>query len=162
MPIGALSRFLLGWLVLALASSSLVLGCSDDAMSAGDAAVDHDHDHDPDHGHDEDGGEVAIGTPSGAVCPSGSTLTWDNFGEEFMTTYCTRCHSRELKGAAHMGAPADHDFDWHEGVLFVKEHVDQYAAAGPSSVNTVMPFNGDKPTLAERRQLGEWLACGVR
>jgi|GEM_PF-5129608 len=31
----------------------------------------------------------------------------------------------------------------------------------PDAVNEFMPPNGDKPTLEERQQLGEWVACEV-
>jgi uncharacterized membrane protein len=99
------------------------------------------------------------GVATGAVCPSGSTLTYDDFARPFMTSYCTRCHSSTLSGAARNGAPAGHDFDTEAGILAVADHVDGLAAAGPNAVNTAMPPDGAKPTEAERRQLGEWLAC---
>jgi hypothetical protein len=41
------------------------------------------------------------------------------------------------------------------------EHIDEQAAAGPDHVNTSMPPSGPRPSEAERRQLGEWLACGA-
>lgn len=118
--------------LIALALVAAVAGC-------------HDHEH--------------AGDPTGAVCPPGSTLTWDSFGQTFMTTYCTRCHASTLTGSARNGAPAFHDFDTEAGVIAVYDHVDQYAAAGPNAVNTIMPPDGPFPTEAERRQLGEWLAC---
>jgi len=40
--------------------------------------------------------------------------------------------------------------------------IDSQAAAGADAVNTAMPDTDPKPTEAERRQLGEWLACGAR
>jgi hypothetical protein len=40
--------------------------------------------------------------------------------------------------------------------------VDEQAAAGADAVNTAMPEGSPAPTEAERRQLGEWLACGAR
>jgi hypothetical protein len=57
------------------------------------------------HGHDSEG------KPSGATCPNGSTLTYANFGQSFMTTYCMSCHDSAKSGAARNGAPAFHDFD---------------------------------------------------
>lgn len=98
-------------------------------------------------------------TPTESVCPPGSTLTYANFAQPFMESYCTGCHSSTLTGSARMGAPAFHDFDTEGGILAVADHVDEYAAAGPASVNTIMPPSGDLPTEEERRQLGEWLAC---
>lgn len=100
-------------------------------------------------------------TPSGAECPEESTLTWDTFGKQFMASYCTRCHSSALSGAQRQGAPNDHNFDSPEGVRDELEHVDGQAAAGPDVMNTGMPLGDPTPTEDERRQLGEWLACGA-
>ena len=49
-----------------------------------------------------------------------------------------------------------------QGVRLVANHIDRYAAAGPDAVNEIMPENGDAPSEAERRKLGEWLACGSK
>ena len=97
--------------------------------------------------------------PTGATCPPGSTLTYENFAAPFMTAYCTRCHSSTLFGADRNGAPIFHDFDSETGILNVANHVDEEAAAGPNAVNELMPPDGAKPTDAERFQLGEYLAC---
>ena len=103
--------------------------------------------------------DAALPTPSGASCPSDSTLSYEGFGQPFMDSYCTRCHASTLHGADRQGAPLFHDFDSLNGILVVADHVDEYAAAGPDSVNEVMPPDGATPTMAERQQLGEWLAC---
>lgn len=105
--------------------------------------------------------EEVFGAPTGATCPPGSTLTYNNFGKQFMQSYCTRCHSSELTGAARHGAPSFHDFDTLSGIKAVSDHIDETAAAGPSSVNESMPEDGTQPTLMERQQLGEWIACGM-
>lgn len=99
--------------------------------------------------------------PSGATCPEGSTLTWGTFGKGFMDSYCTRCHSTTLTGSARQGAPNDHNFDSVELVRVELDHTDEQAAAGPDSVNALMPIGTPTPSEAERRQLGEWLACGA-
>jgi uncharacterized membrane protein len=109
-------------------------------------------------GGDDDPAEEE-GKPSGAVCPSGSTLTYENFGRTFMTTYCTRCHSSAVTGEMRQGAPADHNFDSLAGIVDMAEHIDEHAAAGPDSVNTAMPPSDPKPMADDRRKLGEWLAC---
>jgi hypothetical protein len=104
--------------------------------------------------------ETVFGPPSGATCPEGSTLTYEGFGAPFMTTYCTSCHASTLSGDARQGAPLYHDFDSLDGILPVADHVDWKAAAGPDATNELMPIgSGPVPTLAERQQLGEWLAC---
>jgi hypothetical protein len=103
-----------------------------------------------------------FGDPTESVCPTGSTLTYETFGQPFMESYCTRCHASDRKGADRHGAPSFHDFDTLFGIKAVYDHVDETAAAGPASTNTGMPNDsGAKPTLAERKQLGEWIACGM-
>ncbi len=87
-------------------------------------------DHDDGHSH----------KGSGAECKEGSTLTWDSFGEKFMTDYCTRCHSSSLAGAARLGAPSDHNLDTVLDVREQIEHIDEQAAAGPDRVGTAMPI----------------------
>jgi len=101
------------------------------------------------------------GPPTESVCSPSSTLTYDNFGKKFMEDYCTRCHASTLSGAARQGAPSFHDFDTVQGIRPIGDHIDETTAAGPAATNTGMPEDGNKPTLAEREQLGEWLACGA-
>ena len=131
-------------------------GCGgDDGDDPGDEHGDHgdEHrDHDP---------NKPIGPPSGADCPDGSSLTYANFGKDFVSKYCLRCHSRSVKGDARMGAPSDHNFDTLSEIELLAMHMDQKAGAGPDSTNEMMPPSNPKPTLDERKKLGEWLACGV-
>lgn len=105
------------------------------------------------------GDDHAEATPTEALCAPGSTLSYEQFGAPFMETYCTRCHHSELHGSERQGAPLYHDFDTLNGILVVADHVDWYAASGPSATNTIMPPDGALPTLEERTDLGEWLAC---
>jgi uncharacterized membrane protein len=105
--------------------------------------------------------EPILGPPTESTCPQTSTLTYDNFGKSFMTKYCTRCHSIELTGAARMGATSFHDFDTVENVRLFAEHIDETSAAGPAATNKSMPPDSPSPTLQERKQLGEWIACGA-
>ena len=109
-------------------------------------------------GHDH----PSSGAPTGSVCPAGSSLTYQSFGKQFFQDFCTRCHAGALKGAARQGAPDDHTFDTREQIAGETEHVDTAAAAGASAVNTRMPPSSPAPTEAQRRQLGEWLACGAK
>jgi hypothetical protein len=118
------------------------------ACTGGEDDDHHGEEHDDDtHGEDE-------GTPSGAECDS--TLTYENFGMAFMTSYC---HSSTLSGTARNGAPEDHDYDTLDGILLVAEHIDEHAAAGPDATNDLMPPLDPRPSQAEREQLGAWLAC---
>jgi hypothetical protein len=113
-------------------------------------------------------------TPTGATCPTPDpmTLTWDSFGDHFMQSYCTACHSSTLKHAQRNGAPLYHDYDTLMGVLEIPDHIDQYAGSGPDATNTEMPpgrcpstpggsLDRDcpQPTEAERAQLATWIAC---
>src|SRR5690349_4486206 len=82
-----------------------------------------------------EGDEEVLGPPTGTVCPPTSTLTYANFGQQFMTQYCTRCHSSTLTGAARMGATEAHDFDTQLGIKQVGDHVDEAAGAGPDATN---------------------------
>jgi len=127
---------------LCLTLSSLVAAC-------------HFHDHDDDHDH------VHTGKRSGATCPTTNAPNYENFGRAFVTTYCVRCHSSTLKGAARNGAAKGHDFDSESGVLAWIDHVDVHAAAGPNAINDEMPPSAPFPTVEERQKLGQWLACAL-
>lgn len=108
------------------------------------------------------GENPVFGPPTESVCPpGGTTLTYENFGKGFMTHYCTKCHSDELMGADRMGAPSFHDFNTLFGIKAVSDHIDETTAAGPAAVNDGMPQSEPFPTLEERKQLGEWIACGM-
>lgn len=113
-------------------------------------------------GHGGCGGDDDVfGPPTESTCPEGSTLTYNNFGKNFMTKYCTRCHSSELMGEDRQGAPTFHDFDTLYGIRAVSNHIDETTAAGPAAINDGMPVDGPSPTKDERYQLGEWIACGM-
>ena len=112
-----------------------------------------------DHGHDE------VGEPTGAICPSNATLTYVTFGKAFLDKYCVECHDANKTGAARQGAPDFHDFDTRVGLKQVADHADEYAGSGPAATNLLMPKQNGKrpiPTLAERVQFSEWIACGVK
>jgi uncharacterized membrane protein len=110
-------------------------------------------------GHDHGCGD-APGSATAARCDA--SLTWSNFGNDFMNRFCTGCHASTVGGAARQGAPVDHDFDTPEGVRAMAEHVELSAAAGPAAMNVAMPPPGhDAPTRPERELLGRWLACGA-
>ena len=105
--------------------------------------------------------ESIFGAPTESVCPADSTLTYENFGKPFMAAYCTQCHAVALRGEDRMGAPSFHDFDTIYGIKAVANHIDETTAAGPAATNEGMPEDGPFPTLEERKQLGEWIACGM-
>lgn len=87
--------------------------------------------------------------------PDGTTLTYDNFGAQFMTDHCNSCHSAEY--AARHGAPDSYRFDTLDEVRMraARIFVD---AAGP---NTSMPPGPYDPPPDERDRLAQWLVCGA-
>lgn len=101
------------------------------------------------------------GEPTNTTCPSGSTLTYTNFGQTFMGTYCLRCHNEALTGDARHDAPSDVNFNTLAGILKEKTDIDSQAGAGATVTNTEMPPDGDKPSVDDRKKLAEWLACGA-
>lgn len=105
--------------------------------------------------------DKVLGPATGATCTPTSTLTYATFGQPFMASYCTRCHSAALTGDARMGATEFHDFDTQLGVRQVMDHIDQAAGSGPNATNDQMPPDGAMPSLPEREMLAEWIACGA-
>jgi len=96
-------------------------------------------------------GQGGLGDPTGATCPSNSTLTYENFGRTFFATNCLECHSS--KESPH--------FNTLEQIQAAKDLIDRAAASGPNATNTYMPEDGEVSD-ADRTKLGEWLACGAK
>lgn len=113
-------------------------------------------------GGDDDEGEGKDAEELGLSCPSDSKVTYEDDIKPFMEKYCTRCHATDVPASQRNGAPLDHNFDTEAGILAEAHHVVEEAAAGPNGVNTGMPEgSGAKPSTAERKLLGEWLACNA-
>jgi mono/diheme cytochrome c family protein len=92
------------------------------------------------------------GKATGSTCPNDSTLTYANFGQAFFQTNCLVCHGSK--------GPESPKFDTVAQIRADTADIDKNAAAGPDAVNTIMPETGSVAE-AERRKLGEWLACGA-
>lgn len=101
------------------------------------------------------------GQSTATTCPTDNTLTAQSFGNDFMSNYCVRCHSSSLAGLARQGAPQDVNLDTVEGVRAHSKDIDKNAGASATVTNTFMPPNGSAPSVEERRQLSQWLACGA-
>jgi uncharacterized membrane protein len=69
-----------------------------------------------------------------------------------MQSHCLACHSA--------AGPESPKLDTLAQVQAAAGDIDRSAAAGPTTVNTYMP-EGASVDEAERRKLGEWLACGA-
>jgi uncharacterized membrane protein len=100
-------------------------------------------------------------TPSGATCPTDNAVTYDNFGRDFMQTYCLGCHSKDAINRH--GAPGDQNYDTLDDIRLHAADIDAEAAKGPNATNTAMPdMSGPvhtRPTDQERELLGQFLAC---
>jgi len=92
------------------------------------------------------------GDSTGSTCPTDSTLKYSNFGQAFIQNHCLACHSSS--------GPESPKLDTLAQVRAAASDIDKSAAAGPNAVNTYMP-EGSSVDEAERRKLGEWLACGA-
>jgi mono/diheme cytochrome c family protein len=102
------------------------------------------------------------GKETGTTCPpGGTTLTYQNFGQSFMGTYCLRCHNSALTGSARKDAPSDLNFNTVEEIRAEADEIDEQAGASADVTNEEMPPDGEKPTVEDRRKLAEWLACGA-
>jgi uncharacterized membrane protein len=101
------------------------------------------------------------GKATGATCPTGSTVTYTNFGQTFMSTYCLRCHNEALTGSARKDAPSDVNFNTVEQIRAKTKDIDEQAGASATVTNQEMPPDGEKPSVDDRKKLAEWLACGA-
>jgi uncharacterized membrane protein len=99
---------------------------------------------------------------TGSTCPNDSTLSYSGWAQGFFASYCTRCHSSELTSRTERhGATIGANWDDLEVIREYADEIDAQAAGGPKALNELMPPDGSSPTAAERRKLGEWLACGA-
>ena len=65
------------------------------------------------------------GDSTGSTCPTGSTLTYANFGQAFMQQHCLSCHSS--------AGPESPKFDTIEQIRAKAGDIDKSAAAGPNA-----------------------------
>jgi len=95
----------------------------------------------------------AAGTPTGITsqtisCPAASTLTYANFGQQFIADNCGSCH------------------DTRQSPLLTTQSEVQNASArimNAAVYTEKMPQGATAATMSvdERALLGEWLACGA-
>ncbi len=121
-------------LVVLIAAPSAVLGCGEDGT----------------------GGDGGLEPLEGRDCPPDSFLTYENFGEGFMRSWCTGCHSSYLGDGDRQDAPLGTDFDTREGIEAWRERI--YARAGDAN-DTMPPAGG--PPADDRILLADWLTCGM-
>lgn len=91
---------------------------------------------------------------SADACADAPALTWESFGQGFLTQQCQTCHASTAPDRH--GAPADVHFDtvddaWHFSAAILG------TAAGDTP--TMPPEGG--PSADDRQRLEWWLRCGV-
>jgi uncharacterized membrane protein len=96
---------------------------------------------------------------SGSTCPPASTLTYDGFAQTFFKSYCLRCHASDKVATDRHGAPTGYNWDDYASIALHASEIDAAAAGGPRQISRTMPPGDPLPSDAERRELGQWLAC---
>jgi uncharacterized membrane protein len=91
--------------------------------------------------------------PEADVCADQPVVTYENFGQGFMTQHCQSCHASALVGDARSGAPASVSFD-------TAADVGRFASAilDVSVENDAMPPGGGVAD-DDRARLEIWLRC---
>jgi uncharacterized membrane protein len=89
-------------------------------------------------------------------CPEDSFLTYENFGQPFMLTWCTPCHSSYLfTEEERQEAKEGVNLDSYEDLLTHSETIQIFAV----DTDKMPPAGG--PSDDERDLLAEWIACGM-
>lgn len=83
-------------------------------------------------------------TEQDIACPTDSTLTYANYGQAAITTWCLDCHNRERPVLSTQAQ--------------VKAATSQIISEAVFS--SAMPEDKDM-SLDERKKLGQWLRCGA-
>lgn len=78
--------------------------------------------------------------------------TFATFAAPLFQSFCTRCHSMALSGAARNGAPTG--FDW-DSEASVRAHLPEIRNA--IGVLNFMPPSDPRPSCAERQRLVRWI-----
>ena len=106
---------------------------------------------------DSDGGD-GPGQPDAdlSVCET-SELSFANFAQGFMDSYCLGCHSSALGEGQRAGAPMQVNFDTYELVQAQADRIRFRAAENQD----MPPQSGAQPTNDERANIGEWINCGL-
>ncbi len=108
--------------------------------------------------HPGDAGHVDAASHDAGAADAGSTgdggvcemLTYDSFGQTFLSTYCVGCHGPTI-------AQKNVRLDSLAGVTAAKTRVKSEVSIGS------MPPRGSKaPSSQERTELGEWIDCGPK
>lgn len=99
-----------------------------------------------DAGHVADAGHAAD-AGSGSTC---DTLTYDSFGQMFLSNYCTTCHGATM---AQAGIKLD---------SLANVQTNKSKAKSEVTKSSMPPRGAKAPTAAERTQFGQWIDCGPK
>jgi hypothetical protein len=88
--------------------------------------------------------------------PPDCSVTWDSFGEGFLKTWCTSCHSSDLPADLRYGAPVGVDFDTLLGARLWGDRL----VARAVGEGATMPPAGAVPA-EQQQKLADWVACGL-
>ncbi len=91
-------------------------------------------------------------TADTGFCADAPVLTWDNFGDGFMTQHCQSCHASG--SPSRQDAPEDITFDTEEQTLALADRI-LARATGDSA--TMPPEGGVHED--DRLKLEWWLSC---
>ncbi len=136
-------------LVTALTMVSLHLSCGSESSGTNDEYI-------PRRRVRLPAGETEGTTLNGNSCPSGTALTYHNFGQAFLAQHCTGCHSRSLKEDHRGGAPTKANFDEEPDAAIWRNGIFKVMFRKPAT----MPPNADVPET-ELALMREWLRCGT-
>jgi uncharacterized membrane protein len=97
------------------------------------------------------GGEESL-----VECPDDSFVTYENFGEPLMLTWCTPCHSSHLSTPEERQDATDGvNLDSYDDVVKHTDLIQLFAV----ETDAMPPAGG--PDVEERDLLAEWIACGM-
>jgi hypothetical protein len=84
-------------------------------------------------------------------------LTWENFGEPFMLTWCTGCHHSSIPTAERANAPCGVNLDSHGDVLFWQQRIlDRAVVMKPTPMPPAAIIPEDDLAL-----LKQYIECGA-
>ena len=109
---------------------------------------------------DGDGPDASVASDAStaldaSVCQT-TTLTYENFGEQFFSDFCTTCHASDAENRR--GAPSGKNWDTLANVMAEAVRIDARAGTG----TTMPPASAPAiPSADDRAKLSEWIACGT-
>jgi hypothetical protein len=108
-----------------------------------------------------DNADTTSDTSTGAALHCDNMLTWENFAEAFMLSWCTGCHNSQLPTAQRAGAPCSINFDSHAGAVPFAASIEvraidwqMYEGVTPMPPAALVPAD-------ELALLREWIECGA-